>query len=91
MPEHKTSSSDELLTPHQGDGRMPQTLAEMLHDSETRVISKLPVSRIVEELSFEKLQEAHDLITRRIAEFQKQKPVAPSARKTRRKTGAAES
>ena len=90
-PHESSSVLTALLTKYHGDPDMPQTLAELIRDTEDRVIADIPTSRFVEKLSLEKLQETQDLIARRIAEFKQQKPASPPVRKGRRKTGTADS
>ncbi|MFM9962484.1 MAG: hypothetical protein ACKV2Q_14830 [Planctomycetaceae bacterium] len=76
-----------LLKNYLGDSDMPQTLAEMIRDTEKRVLADIPASLIVEEWSLEKLQETKALIERRLAESAtKKKSVSSRAIKGRRKT-----
>lgn len=70
----------------------PQTLEEMIRVSENRVLADIPRSRIVENLTPERLRETQALIARRLAKLdklEKKKPALPRATKSRRKTGTA--
>ena len=55
------------------------------------MIADIPTSEFIEKLPAEKLQEAQELIARRLAEITKQKPTSPRAAKARRKTGTTDS
>ena len=79
---------EELLKKYLGEPDMPQTLAELIRDSQNRVIADIPPSCIVEQWSLEKLRETQALIAKRLAASEQQKPAMPRAIKGRRKTGA---
>ncbi len=66
---------------------MPQTLAEMIRDSEDRVLADIPSSRYVEKLTLEKLREVKALVERPLEKMEKKKPASPRATKGRRRSG----
>lgn len=86
-PHELSSVIEELLDKYHGDPDMPQTLAEMISDSRTRVLAKIPTSEIAEKLPLEKLQEIQALIARRLAAAEKKKPTSSRSTKGRRKAG----
>lgn len=88
-PYELSSVVEELLEKYLGEPEMPQTLAEMIRDSENRVIDHIETSRFVERLPRERLLEAKALIEQRLAESGKKKPASPRATKGRRKSGTA--
>ena len=88
-PHELSSVVEELLKKYHGDSDMPQSLAEMIRDSQDRVIADIPTSQIVETLPLERLREAQALIAQRLAKFEKKKPTSPRATKGVRKTATA--
>ena len=64
---------------------MPQTLAEMIRDSQDRVLADIRTFQIIETLLLERLREAQALIAQWLAKVEKKKPASPRTSKGRHK------
>lgn len=75
---------ESLLETYLGEAVMPQTLEEMIRDAESRFMSKVAPSRLIEIMPDEMLREAHSLIAHRLAKLDSKSKSSSSVRKVKR-------
>lgn len=90
-PHELSSVLKELLKKYRGDPNMPETLAELIRDSQNRVIAELSVSEIVEQMPLDRLEDLMAHAEQRLAAAKqptKKKASGTSKPRATRKSGS---